>query len=87
MNPSTRSLHTLVSRQIDTRWAEFSREHPNLAAAIDRIDLTERVVRHVRDDAGYAAALRDADLDEAQLAQAAAALERIDRAVTLLLPR
>ena len=84
---TTMLLHDLVARRLDLRWMEFCREHPNLGAAIDRTELVEHAVGHLREDPAYLAAMRAADLDEAQLTQAAAALEQIEHILTLLLPR
>ncbi len=81
------SLRDLVADRLGARWPDFAREHPNLAAALDRTSLVERTVAYLRDDPAYTEALREAALDEATLARAAALLERIERAVLLQLPR
>ncbi len=84
---ATSPLRDLIARRVDVRWDQFTREHPHLAAAIDRVHLNEQVVHHLERDLRYLAAMRAADLDEAQLARAAEVLERIEQVVTLVLPR
>lgn len=80
-------LRDLVTQRLDVRWSDFCRDHPNLAAAIDRCTLVEQAVAHLRHDPRFRAALREAELDEARLCAAARALEQVERVVTLLLPR
>lgn len=80
-------LRELIEHRLGDRWTRFADEHPNLAASIDRVRLVESGVEQLRRDPRFLAALREADLDEAQLALAARALERVERTIQLLLPR
>lgn len=84
---NTSPLRDLVTSRIDRRWDDFASEHPNLAAAIDRVRVIEQTVESLERDPRYLAAMRAADLDEAALARAAEAIERIEQLITLVLPR
>lgn len=79
-------MRDLIEQRLAGRWADWAREHPALAAAIDRTKLIEQSVELVRDDPGFAAAMRAADLDEARLAAAAQLLDQIDRWIAIALP-
>ncbi|MBI1370314.1 MAG: hypothetical protein GC162_16895 [Planctomycetes bacterium] len=78
-------LRDLVEQRLETRWNEFTEEHPNLAAAIDRVHLIESSVEHLSEDPDYRAALDAATTDESMLNEAAAAIDIVDRWVARLL--
>lgn len=78
-------LRELVAARLNRRWEEWSREHPHLARAIDRTHLIESTVERLRDDARFVQAMRDASLDEAQLAAAGRVIERIESIITRVL--
>jgi len=64
----------LVAAAVGQRFDEWARQHPSLAAVIDRISLTERTVQSLRDSAEYrdAVAAYHQDMNElAFLAQIA----------------
>ncbi len=77
-----RSLRDLVATRIGHRWDEFAARHPHLAGVMDRTTLIETTVSRLRDDPAFVAAMRQANLDEAQLAAAARLLEQAERWVT-----
>lgn len=79
-------LRDFVAERVRARWTEWSREHPHLAAAIDQTRLVESAVTQLRDDAQFADAMRQADLDEATLAAAAKVLAEAERVVGRVLP-
>lgn len=79
-------LKDLVRQRIDVQWDDWSQRHPNLAAAIDRVQLADSVVDRLRDDPAYVSAMQDASLDENQLLAAMRVLETIERLVKLALP-
>ncbi|HEX7009112.1 MAG TPA: hypothetical protein VF184_03965 [Phycisphaeraceae bacterium] len=79
------SLRNWVESRLSQRWSQWAREHPNLAAAIDRAKLVELAVEQLRADAQFREAMRLADLDEAKLAAAAGLLEQAQRVVERVL--
>ncbi len=79
-------LKDLVRQRIDVQWDDWSHRHPNLAAAIDRVQLADSVVDRLRDDPAYVSAMQDASLDENQLLAAIRVLETIERLVKLAMP-
>lgn len=79
-------LRELVAQRLGGRYERWAKEHPNLAAAIDRTVLVESTVALLRNDESFQRAMREADVDEAKLALAAGLIERIDRWVTAALP-
>jgi hypothetical protein len=81
------TLRELVAERVSARWESFAAEHPHLAASIDRVRLIDDGVLLVRGDAAFRQAVRDADLDDAQLVQAARALRRVEDLVQLVMPR
>lgn len=83
---SSTPLRDLVEQRLAGRWEDWARDHPALAAAIDRTRLIEQTVELVRDDPRFRAAMREADVDEAKLALMARMLEQIDRWIMLALP-
>ncbi|NBC96475.1 MAG: hypothetical protein GVY27_08995 [Deinococcus-Thermus bacterium] len=82
----SQTLRDALRPHFEGRWSAFADSHPHLAEAIDRIRLEDAVVESVRDDAAFASAMREADLDEATLAAAAKALDRGSRVIEKLLP-
>ena len=82
----THDLRTLISDQIDARWPDFATRHPHLAQAIDRVRLVDSAVDLLRDDPEFVRAMRNADLDEARLTDAAKLLGLVDQLVHRLLP-
>ncbi len=82
----TKDLRTLISDQIDVRWPDFTTRHPHLAQAIDRVRLVDSTVDLLRDDPEFVGAMRNADLDEARLADATKLLGMVDQLVRRLLP-
>ncbi|MFA7235878.1 MAG: hypothetical protein WC058_03350 [Phycisphaeraceae bacterium] len=79
------TLRQLVQRQVDIRWDDFAREHPHLAAAVDRSVLIDSAVRRLADDPAYRAAMDQAAKDEATMAVGAKVVERVETWVTRLL--
>ena len=84
---SSSTLRDLIARRVDRQWEAFAREHPHLAAAVDRVQLVEQTVANLQHDPRFGAAMRAADLDEDRLVRAAEALERLESAIALALPR
>ena len=82
---STRALRDLVEARLEQSWSQWAQAHPNLAAAIDRMRLTELAVNRLRDDPVYREALEQAAVDEAQLVAAAKVLQRAQAIVDALL--
>ncbi|MCC6681773.1 MAG: hypothetical protein IT445_12800 [Phycisphaeraceae bacterium] len=80
------NLKDLVQQRIDVQWDDWSQRHPNLAAAIDRVRLTDSVVDRLRSDPAYVSAMQEASLDENQLLAALRVLETIERLVKVALP-
>jgi hypothetical protein len=85
-SPDLQPLRDLVRDELDQHWLTFAQQHPNLAAAIDRVRLVEAAVQSLRDDPAFRAALLRADLDERRLADAARLLPLLRRSVLRLLP-
>lgn len=83
---SNKSLRTLIESRLDARWDEWAKRHPHLAAAIDKVRLTDAAVESIRDDPDFVAAMQQADLDEAGLLKAARLLDHADGLVRRLLP-
>ena len=54
-------LKPLVTNAIESSWADFSREHPHLAGAIDQSLLVEQAADLLEDDPAYRAAMRKAE--------------------------
>lgn len=82
----SQELRTLIGEKIDVRWSEWASKHPHLAEAIDRVRLIESTVSLLREDPEFVAAMREADLDEAELIKAARLLDRADYYIHHLLP-
>ena len=82
----TQLLRDLVERRLNLRWSDFATTHPNLAQAIDQTRLLHHTVDKIQDDPQLIEALRQADLDEHQLAAAMTLLEVIERWLTRVLP-
>ena len=78
---NARALRELVARRIDTRWDAFAERHGHLAAAIDRVKLTEATARRLGEDPDYQRAMEAAGRDEATLAAALRLVRLIDRVV------
>ncbi len=72
------ALRDLVAERLDRHYLAWAADHPHLARAIDRVQLIDTTVANLRDDPAFAAAMREADLDEHRLAQAAKALELVE---------
>ncbi|MBI1373902.1 MAG: hypothetical protein GC159_14360 [Phycisphaera sp.] len=85
--PTITELRDLVSRRLDQRWEAFAAEHPNLAAAIQRVQLVDSTVSLLIDDPDYQAALEAAARDRVVLhlgGQLGAIVDRlIDRLLRL----
>ncbi len=82
----TQSLRSIVEQRLGDRWETFAQAHPNLAAAIDRVQLAQSVVSDLRGDAQFIEAMHQADLDEAKLRAAAKLLSLVDRWINRHLP-
>jgi len=78
-------LQELIEQRLDGRWNEFAEQHPNLAAAIDRVKLIETSVERLQDDPDYQAALAAAGRDEAALSAAGQVIDLVDRWIGRLL--
>ncbi|MBI1335825.1 MAG: hypothetical protein GC164_02555 [Phycisphaera sp.] len=78
-------LRDLVAQRLNLQWDSFSREHPNLARAIDRVNLIDTTIDNLRRNPEYIKAMREADLDEAQLGAISRVLATIERAVAVAL--
>jgi len=83
---NTTTLRSLIDKQLDARWSEWAARHPHLAAAIDRVVLTDRAVELLREDPTFIEAMKQADLDEARLKDAARVLSLAEGLVKRLLP-
>ena len=75
----TRALQAIVADRVDMRWEQFASEHPNLAAAIERVRLIESGVQQLEEDPAYREALEAAGRDEAVLAAAARLVGEVDK--------
>lgn len=73
------SLREIVSSRIVADWSAFAAEHPNLAEVLDRTRMVDSAVTRLREDPAFQAAMRQADLDEQQLAAAANVLEIVGK--------
>jgi len=78
-------LQELIEQRLDGRWNEFAEQHPNLAAAIDRVKLIETSVERLQDDPEYQAALAAVGRDEAALSAAGQVIDLVDRWIGRLL--
>lgn len=82
MTPSrSTELKDLVARHLDLSWDGFAREHPGLAAAIERTRLIETVVHELDRDPQFREAMAAADRDERILATALQLVDAVDRQV------
>jgi len=75
------SLKDLVQDRIDGSWESWAQRHPNLAAAIDRVQLIDRTVDQLRQDPDYVEAMQQSQLDENQLLAAARVIALIERMI------
>jgi len=82
----TTALHDLVAKKIDRHWNEWSKAHPHLASILDRTRLVDSTVDRLRSDAEFAEAMRQANLDESQLAAAARLLDQAERWILRFMP-
>lgn len=85
-DPCTTTLRTLIAGAIESRWAAWSQDHPNLAQAIDRTQLIDIAVTRLRDDPAFIQAMAQANLDEQRLAALDNLGQFVSRAVDRLLP-
>lgn len=74
----TRLLQEIVAERVGMRWEQFAAEHPNLAAAVERVRLIEHGVRQIERQEVYRQAMEAAGRDEAVLAAAARLVQAID---------
>jgi len=79
-------LRDLVETKLNEHWLTWSQKHPHLADAIDRTRLLDAAVERLRDDPAFVEALRQSDLDEHRLAEAAKLLDLADRWARRILP-
>jgi len=84
--PTVHDLRDLIASRVGGRWAQWAAAHPHLAQVIDRTRLVESAATSLRDDPAFNQALRQADLDETQLAAASRAIEIVERLVMRMLP-
>ena len=82
----TTQLRDLVESQINQRWDVWAAAHPNLAAAIDQIQLTDSVVSRLNDNPDFIQAMQQAAVDEDKLGTAAQLISLVAAWVTKLLP-
>lgn len=82
---NTKSLHEVIAHRLEAPLADFARQHPHLAAAVDRMALVESTVRRLSDDPEYRRAMEQAAVDDATLEATARVAALIDRCVTRLL--
>lgn len=82
----TASLRQLVEARIGLRWESWSQAHPNLARAVNRMQLAEAVIRRLEEDPELVAALRQADLDEAQLAAIGRLVTQVEKWISRVMP-
>lgn len=82
---NTQSLRDLVVHQVETDWPRFAAEHPNLAAAVDRVSLVETAVKRLRDDPAFVAAMERAAVDGATLEAMRHVRRWVERAVAAAL--
>lgn len=79
-------LRELIRQRMDLRWADFAREHPHLARAIDRSVLTSVTVDAIESDPEYRRALAQSHINEAQLRAVMRLVELIEQAMDRVLP-
>ena len=72
-------VEQVVSRAVGESYAAWAKSHPSLAAVIDRVALTERVVESLRDSTEYRAAV-------AEFYRARSELELLSRLADLAAP-
>jgi hypothetical protein len=84
--PVPQDLRDLVAQRVGVRWEQWATAHPHLARVIDRTRLVEAAVDSLRADPHFADALRQADLDETQLAAAARVVDLAEKWLVRLLP-
>lgn len=75
---SATALRDLLAERVVLNWEQFAREHPSLAASIDRVELIESVVTRLADDPQYQRAMELAGRDELELAASAEVLAAVD---------
>ena len=74
-------LRDLVARQLDVHWDRFARDHPHLAAAVERVTLIQSAVQTLRADPEFQQALRQAAVDQATLTATQEVAKRVEAAV------
>lgn len=82
----TSFLRDLVSLRIGQRWESWSRAHPHLAAAIDRVRLIDSVITSLRDDPEFVRAMEQAQTDENKLQAATQLIALAERLIARFLP-
>lgn len=82
---ATTHLRDVITNRLNLRWDEWAKDHPHLAAAIDRTRLIDSAVQKLRDDPQFVAAMQQARLDESKLAAAATVFERLEHLIGRLL--
>lgn len=81
-----RALRQLVAGRIERRWEDWAKEHPHLAAVVDRVQLVESAVQRASEDPQFIEAIKAADVDEAHLTTALRLVELVEGWVRRLLP-
>lgn len=83
-----RVLRSVVESRLNQLWPSFANQHPHLAAAIDRVVLTQRVVADLTADAQVRHILEQAAIEQSDIERAMRVLSRIDDVVlrTVRLP-
>ena len=79
-------LRNLIEQRVNVQWNDWAERHPELARAIDRVQLVEVSIDRLSDDIQYREALQQSGLDEAQLVAAAKVLDVVERVVGRVLP-
>jgi hypothetical protein len=82
----TTHLRDLVEQRINQRWVDWSRAHPNLAAAIDRTRLIEASIERLRDDPTFVQAMNAAAVDEHRVAAMERLVSLVEALVVKLMP-
>ena len=83
----TTQLRDIVEKQINQVWEVWATAHPNLAAAIDRIQLTDSVISQLSDDPAFIQAMEQAAVDGDKLGAAAKLIGLIETLISRLLPQ
>lgn len=80
-----KNLRGLVEGVVGAQWKQWAKQHPQLAAAVDRVRLVETVVTEARKDPEVRGALLEAERNNEVVAAVGGVVELVEKVVRKVL--